>query len=144
VYLSGALELRRGVQSAPADPVAAHNLLAAVPLSRLLDAVATRIDGTKADGKDVTVNLVFTDVGESYVLTLENAVLHHAAREPDAGAAATVRLTRELFLRLVTRQAGVRELVFSDDLKVEGSRMALLSFLSLLGPIDPAFPIVTR
>jgi alkyl sulfatase BDS1-like metallo-beta-lactamase superfamily hydrolase len=144
VYLSGAFELRHGPAAAPSDPAAARGFLAAVPLPRILDAVATRIDPTEAEGSDVTVNLVFTDVGESYVLTLENAVLRHAARAPDAAAVATVRLTRDLFLRLVTRQAGLRELVFSDELTVEGSRLALLSFLSLLGPIDPAFPIVTR
>jgi alkyl sulfatase BDS1-like metallo-beta-lactamase superfamily hydrolase len=77
------------------------------------------------------------------VLELENAVLHHAKRAADPEAAATVKLTRALFLRLGTGQVGVRELVFSDELDVDGSRTALLSFFRLLDPVNPGFPIVT-
>ena len=40
-------------------------------------------------------------------------------------------------------EAGVKDLVMSDDLKVEGSRLKLLSFLSLLDKPDTRFPIVT-
>ena len=62
---------------------------------------------------------------------------------PDPAAAATVKLTRELLLRLATREAGLRELVFSDELAVEGSRLDLLRFLSLLDSPAGDFPIVT-
>ena len=54
-----------------------------------------------------------------------------------------MRLTREFLVRLVTGQAGLRELVFSDALSVEGSRLELLGFLSLLDRPDGRFPIVT-
>ena len=77
------------------------------------------------------------------MLSLRNAVLHHRRGEPDPGAAATVRLTRELLLRLVTAEAGLRELVFSDELAVDGSRLELLGFLSLLSRPGEPFPIVT-
>ena len=42
-----------------------------------------------------------------------------------------------------TGQAGLREMVFSDDMNVEGSRLQLLSFFSLLERPDGLFPIVT-
>jgi alkyl sulfatase BDS1-like metallo-beta-lactamase superfamily hydrolase len=87
--------------------------------------------------------VVFTDLGESWVLSLENSVLHPVRRDPDPSAAATVRLSREFLVRLVTGQAGLRELVFSDALSVEGSRLELLGFLSLLDRPDGRFPIVT-
>ena len=54
-----------------------------------------------------------------------------------------MKLTRALFLRLATGQVGLRELIFSDELDVDGSRTALLSFFRLLDPVDPNFPIVT-
>ena len=38
---------------------------------------------------------------------------------------------------------GLREMIFSDDLAVEGSRLELLSFFSLLDRPDGRFPIVT-
>ena len=53
-----------------------------------------------------------------------------------------MRLTRD-FSCLATQQAGLRELLFSDDLVVEGSRLDLLSFFSLLDRPDGTFPIVT-
>jgi alkyl sulfatase BDS1-like metallo-beta-lactamase superfamily hydrolase len=41
------------------------------------------------------------------------------------------------------RQVGLREAIFADELEVEGSRLALLSFFSLLEAPNQAFPIVT-
>jgi alkyl sulfatase BDS1-like metallo-beta-lactamase superfamily hydrolase len=53
------------------------------------------------------------------------------------------RFAREMLVRLVTAQVGLRELVFSDELSVEGSRIQLLSFLTLLERPGPPFAIVT-
>jgi len=143
VYLSGAQELRHGVQGQEFSARLALGLLRHVPLEYFFDAMATRLDGPDAADESMTLNFVFTDLGETHVLSLENAVLHHAQREPDPAAVATVRLTRELFLRLATGQAGLRELVFSDELAVEGSRTRLLAFFSLFDRPDGRFPIVT-
>jgi len=143
VYLTGAQELRHGAQGSELTTRLALGLLRHVPLSDFFDAMAARLDGPKAAGDPMTLNFVFTDVGETHVLTLENAVLHHAQREPDPAAVATVRLTRDLFLRLATGQAGLRDLVFSDDLAVEGSRVRLLAFFSLFDRSEGGFPIVT-
>jgi alkyl sulfatase BDS1-like metallo-beta-lactamase superfamily hydrolase len=144
VYLSGAYELRHGApEQAPVDLAAALDLLRATPLDAFFSALAARVDGPRADGKQLVLNLTFTDLDETYVLELENAVLHHRRGAPAPHASVTVRLTRELLLRLATGQAGLRQLVFSDELAVEGSRLDLLSFFSLLDRPDPAFPIVT-
>jgi alkyl sulfatase BDS1-like metallo-beta-lactamase superfamily hydrolase len=144
VYLSGAFELRHGMQGTPFDPAAVANLLRHTPLDQLFTAMATRLNGPKADGKTLTVNFVFTDLGETHVLTLENSVLHHQQRpEPEPTANATVRLTRDFFLRMLVRQAGLREMIFSEDFSVEGSRLDLLSLFSLLDQPDGRFPIVT-
>ena len=143
VYLSGAQELRHGVQGSGLSPSSALGMLRHVPLEHFFAAMATRLDGPKAADEAMALNFVFTDLGETHVLTLENAVLHHAKGEPDPTAAATVRLTRDLFLRMATGEAGLRELIFSDELAVEGSRMRLLSFFSLFDRPDGRFPIVT-
>ena len=41
------------------------------------------------------------------------------------------------------RQVGLREALFSEELDVEGSRLALLSFFRLLEAPNPGFAIVT-
>jgi alkyl sulfatase BDS1-like metallo-beta-lactamase superfamily hydrolase len=143
VYLTGAYELRNGVQGTAIDPRRAVGLLANTPVERFLDSMTVRLDGPKADGKRMRFNFVFTDVGETHVLELDNAVLHHHRGEPVADADATVRLTRDLLIRLGIGEAGLKEVVMSDALEVEGSRLKLLSFLSLLDKPDGRFPIVT-
>jgi alkyl sulfatase BDS1-like metallo-beta-lactamase superfamily hydrolase len=143
VYLTGALELRRGVTGSALDPAVAIDLLRNLPVSRFFDAMAVRLDGPKAAGRELTLNFVFTDLGESYVVTLENGVLNHRRAEPDPDADVTLELTREMWLRLVTGQTGLRDLVFSDDLRVQGSRLDLLAFFRLLDAPSGDFPIVT-
>ncbi len=143
VYLTGAYELRHGVQPPAATPAAAADLLLHLPLEDFFASMAARIDGPAADGKDTTLNLTFSDLGETWVLSLKNAVLHARKGDPAPDAAATVTLTRPFLVRLVTGQSGLRELVFSDELQVDGSRMALLSFLMLLERAGDPFAIVT-
>jgi alkyl sulfatase BDS1-like metallo-beta-lactamase superfamily hydrolase len=143
VYLTAAFELRHGVQGGGIDPAAALGLLRALPLERFFDAMATRLNGPRADGEDVAINLVFTDAGETFALRVRNGVLHHRRGEPDPGAAATLRLTRDFLLRLSVGEAGLRETLLSDELEVEGSRVALVSFFSLLDRPGEPFPIVT-
>ena len=143
MYLTGAYELRHGVPEASFDLASAADLLRHTPMERFLEAMATRLDGVAADGEELTVNFVLTDVGESYVLTVENAVLHHARREPDPAANVTIRITRELLLGLFSGQAAARELVFSGDLDIDGSRVDLVRFFSLLEAPDANFSMVT-
>jgi alkyl sulfatase BDS1-like metallo-beta-lactamase superfamily hydrolase len=144
VYLSGAYELRHGEPDEANRISGASQLLRYTPMERFFDAMATRLDGPEADGVSLAVNFVFTDLGESYRLWIENAVLHHRqfAKGAKSPADVTVRLTRDFWLRLATGQAGVRDLVFSDDIDVEGSRTDLLRFFSLLDAPDPNFAIV--
>jgi alkyl sulfatase BDS1-like metallo-beta-lactamase superfamily hydrolase len=143
-YLTGAFELRHGVQGGDTyGPAAATDLLLQLPLEMFFASLAARLDGPAAEGKTTRVNMVFTDLGESWVLWLENAVLHAARRDADPSAAATVRLTRPLLVRLVTRQVGLRELISSNELSVDGSRLELLALLRLLERPGKPFPIVT-
>jgi alkyl sulfatase BDS1-like metallo-beta-lactamase superfamily hydrolase len=142
-YLTGALELRRGVQGGPIDAKAGAGLLRLLPPESFFASMAARLDGSKADGETLAINVAFTDLDEAWVLRLENAVLHYVRGAPDPQAVASVRLTRDFLVRLATGEAGLREVVFSDDLAVDGSRMALLRFLMLLDRPDGRFPIVT-
>jgi len=143
VYLTGADELRHGVTERGVDLSKALGLLRHIPTARFFDSMAARLDGPKAAGEEVTINFVFTDVGETHVVRVKNAVLHHNAEPAANDAAATVRLTKEFLLRLAIGQAGLREMIFSDDLEVDGSRLALLGFFRLLDTPNAQFPIVT-
>jgi len=141
-YLTGAQELRHGVHRT--DTLAsAEDILHNIPLDQFFTAMATRLNGAKADGKDLTLNFVFKDSDTTIVVRLENSVLHHKQTAAPSDADATVTLTRSLWIKLVTKQISMKNLVFSDELQIQGSRLKLLSFFSLLD--DPAgdFAIVT-
>ena len=52
-------------------------------------------------------------------------------------------LTKDFWLSFLSKQASVKDLVFSDALDIDGDRLALVSLLKLLQPATPGFPIVT-
>lgn len=143
VYLTGAYELRNGTQGMASPPQNALGLLLSAPAARALDSMAVRLDGPAADGKEMTFNFIFDDVNESHVLELKNSVLHHRAAPPVKNADATVHLTRDLLVRMGVGEAGLKDVVMSDALHVEGSRLKLLQFLSMIDRPDGRFPIVT-
>ncbi len=143
VYLSSALELRRGVIRSIPDLAKMTELIENVPFDLLFAALATRVDGPSAAGKHIVVNVDFTDLGETYVLELENSVLHHERGPSRSDADATLHVTRDFWFNLITRQAGLKDLVFSDEISVEGSRLQLLSLLATIEQPDDDFAIVT-
>lgn len=142
VYLSGAYELRHGGPEQGLNMTDAVGLLAAIPPALFFDAMAARLNGPKAEGKNLSINFEFTDLGIGRHLWVENAVLHHEALDGQP-ADATLKLTHPLFLKLVTGTAGVRDTLLSDDLDVDGSRIDLVRFFTLLDKPDGKFAIVT-
>ncbi|NNL67979.1 MAG: MBL fold metallo-hydrolase [Myxococcales bacterium] len=142
-YLTGARELREGTLPLPFETTGSAGVIAAMPSSLFFDALAVRLNGPDAAGEEVVLNFEFTDLGENHVLWLENAVLHHQQAPARSDADATIRLTRATWDQIITQEATLRGKVLSGDIDVDGSRLALIGFFSLLDDFDPAFPIVT-
>ncbi len=143
VYLSGALELRGGDSPSPLDIKASSDLLRLMPVARFFDAMAVRVDGESAADSDVSIVFDFVDMGQSFLVEIENGVLNYRETPADTEADVTMHLTRDFWLKLVIGQAGLREMIFSDELDVDGSRMKLLSFFSLMDSPEGDFNIVT-
>jgi alkyl sulfatase BDS1-like metallo-beta-lactamase superfamily hydrolase len=144
VYLSGAFELRNGLPSSGVNLNQLRDMLAHVPTERFLERMAASIDGAKAADMRMKINLVFSDSAESYVLSVENGVMHHHKAPPAADANATLRLTRAFFLQMMTGQAGAKDLLLSDQTRIDGSAIDLGRFLALIEKAPGTFPIVTR
>lgn len=144
VYLSGAYELRHGPPNKGLDLSLVTDMLRHAPTERFLERMAASIDGEKAADSRLKVNLVFSDTGESHVLTVRDGVMHHRRVPPAADANATLTLTRPFFLRMMTGRAGAKELLLSDETRIEGSRVDLGRLFSLIEKSPGTFPIVTR
>ena len=142
-YLTAAAELRNGPPKTGVNKAVMVDMLTQTPVERFLEAMAASLDGPAAEGKDFKINLVFSDLHASYVLWIENAVLHFkkAPAAPDANATLTV--THDVFIKMVAGTAGVKDTLMGDDLKVDGSRVDLLRFFALLDKAPGTFPIVT-
>jgi alkyl sulfatase BDS1-like metallo-beta-lactamase superfamily hydrolase len=143
-YLTGAYELRNGTPDKGLNLSMMTDMLQHAPTERFLERMAASIDGRKAAESKLKVNLVFSDIKESYVLTVENGVLHHHKAAPAADANATLTLTKPFFLQMMTGQAGATDLLLSDQTRIDGSKLDLGRFFALIEKAPGNFPIVTR
>lgn len=143
-YLTGAQELRNGPPAKGINKAALIDMLLQTPMERFLEAMAAGLDGPAAEGKDFKINLVLTDLKESYVLWIENSVLHFKRAEPDKEANATLSLTKDIFVKMAAGVAGAKDTLMSDDLQVTGSKIDLVRFFGLIEKSPGTFPIVTR
>lgn len=142
-YLSAAYELRHGAPKKGIDLRAMKDILMNSPVENFLLSMATRIKGPEAFDKHYIININFTDLKQNFVLELKNAVLHHHAAEKSVNADASLNISHEMFIDLVIGQAGASDILFSDELSIEGSKIDLVSFLSLLSKPKGVFNIVT-
>ena len=88
-------------------------------------------------------DMVLTDIEESYVLLIEHAVLHFKQAAPATDANATLTLTKPIFIKMMTGTAGVQDTLLSDELEVDGSRIDLVRFFTLIDKAPGTFAIVT-
>jgi len=142
-YLTGAYELRHGAPDQGLNIAMMEEVLRETPVQRFFDSMAVRLNGPDAEDVELSVNFVFTDLGERHLLTIRNALLHPKPAAPDQGADATLKLSHEVFIRMLTGQAGLKDLLLSDELDIEGSKLSLIRFFSLLDKPEGKFNIVT-
>jgi len=143
-YLTAAQELRNGPPEKGVRRSDLIELMKQTPTERFLEAMAASLDGPAADGKNWTFNLQLTDTKESFVLWIENAVLHYRRGAPASNANATLSVTKDLFVQLLGGTAGFKDALTSKDLKVDGSTVDLVRFLGLLEKAPGNFAIVAQ
>ena len=142
-YLTGAYELKVGTPPHGINLSDALPMLEQTPVIEFLKAMSVRLKAEETYGEHMIINFVFTDLGQSYVLELENSVLHYREGEPDPGANATLHITQPMFLKIVIGEAKLKDMLFSKELSIRGSKIDLAKFFSLLDKPDSKFNIVT-
>jgi alkyl sulfatase BDS1-like metallo-beta-lactamase superfamily hydrolase len=145
-FLSGARELRDGVFGTPAV-AGSLELLTALSVDQLLDAMAGRIDGPRAWDEHLVLSFVIADLDTTYIAELRHGVLHHRVASSPASGSLTITIGRE---RLIMLAIGLMiGLVSLDDamadgtFEVDGDPAVLLQLVGLLSAPNPAFNIVT-
>ncbi len=74
-FLAGAFELRSGIPEGSPPKSSGPDMIQAMSTGLFLDFLGIRMDSTKAEDFEFTINLVTPDNGEKYVIELSNATL---------------------------------------------------------------------
>lgn len=142
-YLTGAQELRQGIQkNAPVQEMSL-DIVREIPLSQFFELMSVRLNPEKAADKNIIVNWVFSDTGETFTLTLANSVLNYKTGRKVVNADATITMSRKVFEAIVTRQAGFLGRILAGDIKIEGKKMKFLAMMSCVEEFEFWFNIVT-
>jgi len=137
-FLAGATELRDGVFGTPAQTTSL-SLLSQLTPEQMFDSFAISVNGPKAWGLDLALDVTFADVGANYRLTLRNGVLvYRKTSAAPESASATITVVNKL--RLLTFATGDAD---SPGIEISGDASAMTALLEVLDRPDPNFAIVT-
>lgn len=142
IYLQGASELRNGVPTAGGTVTASADTIRAMSPDLLFNYLGVRLNAEKAAGKNLVLNVNFTDLNKTYALSVENAALNvdeKTAAKADANVTLTKTMLDDVQLGSVTLEAAIAK----GDVKVEGRKEALGEFLAMLDTFPFWFNIVT-
>lgn len=140
-YLVGAHELRNGVET-PKHVGLQPDLMQALETSMFFDAMAVRLNPTKAAGRHLVINWSVTDQKEDYRLNLQNATLTYRAGELDDEADASVRMTRDVLDSILLETTTFPEAVQAGQIQVDGSTEAFFGLLQMFEEPSADFPII--
>ncbi|MEU3894809.1 alkyl sulfatase dimerization domain-containing protein [Streptomyces sp. NPDC045251] len=142
-YLTGALELRKGLVGTP-TVTASPDLMRALSLDQLFDSLAIRVDGPRSWHADLVIRFHPRDA-EPITLRLRNGVLvHTTGAAPDAPDPHTEIALSEADLRtLLLGGTDLTDLARQGRAEISGDPEKLPELLGHLTAPDPDFAIVT-
>ncbi len=142
-FILGAQELRHGV----ANPLASRNgisieMLSVLPVPRLLDALAIRVDGLKV--QDLELRLDWQMVGEEgcHRITVSNGAMSHQPGSHGASADATVHICRVALDKLLREKKGLLQGLIRGEIEVQGAQAPVQQLFDNLDDFDPMFNIL--
>lgn len=157
VYLQGAFELRNPIPTSGGLQTATPDTVAAMSPEMILDYMSVRLNGDRASGKNIGINLILTPNGSEegksqkangesnieYGITIENAVLNYGQLlgSPDV----TLTMEQSTLNKLLLEERGLLKAIMNQDVTVEGEHSAqvLAQFTQLFDDYNFWFPIVT-
>lgn len=142
-YLVAADELRNGLpDTAPATKVG-PDLLRAMSTELILDYLGVRLNYEKALNKRFSINMVFPDTHETFLLELNNSHLNNIAGVSSDEAGLTVTINRSDLDRILMKQQGVAELLKTGAMKMDGNGKLFGELLTMMDVFPFWFNIVT-
>jgi alkyl sulfatase BDS1-like metallo-beta-lactamase superfamily hydrolase len=141
-YLFGALELRAGNRAPAVQARAGRDIVRNLTLDLFFDFLGVRLNGDKAEGKTITINWAFPDLGQRYVLTLQNCALTYLADRHAEAADATVTLDRGALNGIILREVALPDAMRNGAVRVEGNSEKVVELFGLLDEFTMGFDII--
>lgn len=142
VYLQGAYELRNGVPKAGGTDTASPDTIAAMPPEMMFDYLGVRLNGPKAAGKKILLNVDFTDLKKQYGLTVENGVLNYSeGLLPQSDA--TLKLTKATMNDIQMGKVKLNDAISANNVTLDGNKQSVEDFIGLMDTFPFWFNIVT-
>ncbi|MGG2026476.1 alkyl sulfatase dimerization domain-containing protein [Gottfriedia sp. S16(2024)] len=142
IYLVGASELRNGINKENA-PLDVSGIIKNMPVNEFLKLIAVKLNGPKAEGKKITINVILSDTKQVYALYLENSVLFSRAKKLDDNADVSLTIDQFAFYGTLLGLLSPEQAVGAGKLIISGDQTKLNEFLSLLDEFERCINIVT-
>ncbi|WP_423798026.1 alkyl/aryl-sulfatase [Neobacillus sp. SAB-20_R2A] len=141
-YLLGTSELRNGVRQGRAASKEISRLILRTSFDEFFKLMAVRLNGPKAEGKRIVVNVTLTDVNELYTIYLENSVLNKKERL-DANPDVSIVADKKTFFEFLLGAIDLEQTIASEKLRLSGNTDKLKELLNLLDDFNHTINIVT-
>jgi alkyl sulfatase BDS1-like metallo-beta-lactamase superfamily hydrolase len=141
-YLSAAKDLREGVKQLPVLGFASPDTVAAMPLELFFDYLSIRLNGPKAEGKTIKLNLDFPDTKDKYLLVVQYGTLQYHKDQQAKDADTTLTLDRTTLDKIIGGILKVEQGIANGKIKVDGKPEKFEAFVALLDTFDPWYQVV--
>ncbi|PNS13278.1 hypothetical protein COO59_00155 [Mixta theicola] len=142
-YLTGAQELRNGVQKLPTPNTASPDTVRAMTPEMFFDYLAVHINGEKAANAHALLNFDFGKDGGKYTVELENGVLNHTANSAAQNPDATITLSRDTLNKIILKEESLDDAKSKGDVKITGNGDKLNELLGYMDKFEFWFNMVT-
>jgi alkyl sulfatase BDS1-like metallo-beta-lactamase superfamily hydrolase len=141
-YMSAAKDLREGVKPMQIAVFASPDTVAAMPLELFFDYLSIRLNGPKAEGKTIKMNLELPDTRDKYLLVVQYGVLQYHKDQQADDADVSLTMDRSTLNEIIGGKLKVEQGVVDGKIKLDGDPKKFEEFVGLLDTFDPWYQVV--
>lgn len=141
-YLAAAASLRGTAVESLSGNGQSRSFISAIPTAVFFDALAARFDAAKGSAAKGTFQFVLPDSKETVAIVVGGGVEVPRYGVTAAAPTATITINRATLDDVMLGQTQFPALLQSGAIKIDGDRMAFLSWFALHPPADPRFNVV--
>lgn len=141
-YITAAKDLREGVKPMSVAVFASPDTVSAMPIELFFDYLSIRLDGPKAEGKTIKLNLDLPDTSEKYLLVVQYGVLQYHKDQQADDADVTLTLDRATLNEVIGGQLNIEQGVTQGMVTLDGDPKKFEEFAGLLDTFDPWYQVV--